>query len=158
DTTFETAGPPAVSGESATAISDVGATLNATVTPNGLDSACTFQYVSDATFKASGYASAKSAPCSPADLGSGFGGPSASATVTGLTPATTYHFRAVATNSAGTTDGADTTFQTHISYLTAVTFFGGTGSKGGQVNTPVGVGVAQSNGNMFVTDSGNARV
>jgi len=35
-----------------------------------------------------------------------------SATLTGLTPNTTYHFRAVGNNSAGITDGADLTFTT----------------------------------------------
>jgi DNA-binding beta-propeller fold protein YncE len=158
DTTFETAGAPAVSSNAATAVTDVGATLNATVTPNGLDATCIFQYVDDATFNATGYASAKTAPCSPSDLGSGFAGQSASATITGLTPGTTYHFRAEATNSAGTTDGPDTTLQTHISFLTSVSTFGGTGAAGGQFQSPVGVGVTQSTGNVYVTDTGNARV
>jgi hypothetical protein len=39
-----------------------------------------------------------------------------------------------------------------------VSFFGGTGSRGGQFHGPSGVGVNQSNGNVFVADSGNARV
>ena len=33
--------------------------------------------------------------------------------LSGLTPETTYHYRVVATNSAGTTDGADGVFHTH---------------------------------------------
>jgi hypothetical protein len=37
-----------------------------------------------------------------------------SRTISGLTPGTTYHFRIVATNSLGTTEGADRTFTTTV--------------------------------------------
>jgi hypothetical protein len=50
-------------------------------------------------------------PCSPADLGSGFTYQAATAGVSGLTTGTVYHFRVVATSSAGTTTGADQQFQ-----------------------------------------------
>jgi hypothetical protein len=36
----------------------------------------------------------------------------ASASLSGLAPSTTYHYRIVAASSAGTTDGADQTFTT----------------------------------------------
>ena len=44
--------------------------------------------------------------------GSGTGNVHVSRSLTGLTPATSYHFRIVATNSAGTTYGADVSFNT----------------------------------------------
>src|SRR4029077_3403119 len=70
------------------------------------------QYVSDATFQVSGYTDAVTLPCAPQDLGQGFGDQSASVNLTGLQIATTYHYRFVASNQAGTVDGADQTFAT----------------------------------------------
>ena len=56
--------------------------------------------------------------------------------MTGLTPGTLYHFRVVATNSAATTDGADTTFQTLVSFLVQVGSFGSPGSARRPVPDP----------------------
>ncbi len=86
--------------------------MNASIVPFGLDTTCQVQYVDDATFASSGYTSALSTPCTPADLGSSFTDVPVSADLTGLNPATVYHFRFVATNSDGTTNGADQTFET----------------------------------------------
>ena len=152
------AGPPVVGSESATNVTDTSATLNATVIPFGFDTTCQFQYVEDAAFQASGYNTAMSVACMPADLGSSFTDQNASASVTGLTPGTTYHFRVVATNSDGTTNGADQTFQTLVSFLLQVGSFGSSGSGAGQFQAPVGVAVQQSNGNVYVADSANARI
>ena len=101
DKTFQTAGPPVVVSESATNVTDTTATLNATVNPPGFDTTCVFQYVDDAAFQGSGYSTATSVDCSPFDLGSSFDEQTTSASVTGLTPGTLYHFRVVATNSTG---------------------------------------------------------
>ncbi len=79
------------------------------------------------TFQSSGYNNAQSVPCSPSDLGSGFGPQSVSASVTGLAPGTTYHFQVVASNSAGTTTGPDETFTTHLSFLIGAGSFGSSG-------------------------------
>ena len=46
------------------------------------------------------------------DAGSGTGAVDASATLTGLTSDTTYHYRVVATNAAGVTRGSDRTLKT----------------------------------------------
>jgi hypothetical protein len=158
DQTFETAGPPVVvaGSESAASVTDRKATLNATVNPTGLDTTCTFQYVDNGTFQSSGYANAQNVPCSPADLGSSFSDQSATANVTGLTPGTTYHFQVVAINSAGTTNGPDQTFQTHLSFLIAVGAFGSSGTADGQFQAPVGVAAGPSS--EFVADSANHRV
>ena len=157
DQTFETQGSPVVASQSATNVIDTGATLNATVNPFGFDTTCQFQYVDDAGFQASGYNTATSADCDPQDLGSSFTNQSTSASVTGLTPSTIYHFRVVAMNSDGTTNGADQTFQTFESFLVQVGSFGSSGS--GQFQTPVGVAVDQKDsGAVYVTDSANARI
>src|SRR5262249_29971192 len=81
--------------------------------PAGFQTSCVFQYVDDAGFQATGYTGAASVPCVPANVGS-VGGAfvQVSADVSGLAPSTVYHFRAVATNSAGTTNGDDGTFRT----------------------------------------------
>src|SRR5262245_57392192 len=157
DKTFQTAGAPPIVSESASNITDTTATVNATIIPSGFDTTCQFQYVNDAAFQATGYTTATSVPC-PFDLGSSFDPQNTSANVTGLKPKTTYHFRVVATNTAGTTNGADTTFQTLLSFLVQGASFGSAGSGSGQFQTPVGVALQQTNGAIYVADSGNARV
>jgi hypothetical protein len=158
DKTFHTVGAPVVVSESASNLTDTTATLNATVSPSGLDTTCQFQYVDQAGFQASGYNMATSVDCSPFDLGSSFDPQTTSASVTGLTPGTTYHFRVVATNADGTTTGADTTFQTLVSFLIQVGQFGSPGTGSGQFQTPIGVAVYQRGGQVYVADSANARI
>jgi sugar lactone lactonase YvrE len=158
DSTFETGGPPAVvaGSESASSITDREASVSGSVIPNGLDTTCIFQYVDDGTFQASGYSNAQSVPCSPSDLGSSFSAQTATGSLTGLAPATTYHFRVEATNSAATTDGPDQTFKTHQSFLVQAGVFGSSGTADAQFFKPIGV--ASGPGGVFVADSGNARV
>jgi SMP-30/Gluconolactonase/LRE-like region/NHL repeat len=105
------AGPPFITAESARTAGKTSETLKASIVPLGFATTCTFQYVGSADFAASGYTNATTVPCTPSSLGSSFDYQQASATVTGLTLGAFYHFRAVATNSAGTTTGADQTFQ-----------------------------------------------
>ena len=158
DQTFTTliAGPPSVGGEAATAVTDTSATLNATVNPFGLDTMCTFQYVTDAAFQMSQYDTATSVPCNPSDVGNSFVPQTVSATITGLTPGTTYHFHAVAVNVDGTVTGADTTFQTLVAFMVQVGAFGAPGTLAGQFMTPIGV--AAGGGKVYVADSANARI
>src|SRR5262249_56332024 len=101
------AGPPLVTSESAIQTGTTTATLAAGIVPLGNDTTCEFQYVGNADFQASGYDNATSVACTPADLGSSFAYQAATANVSGLTLGAYYHFRVVATNSAGTTTGDD---------------------------------------------------
>src|SRR5581483_8167049 len=158
DTTFRTAGAPVVVNESASDVTDTSATLNATVVPSGFDTTCVFQIVDEAAFQASGFDTATTVPCAQASLGSSFDPQNASAGVTGLTPGTTYHFRVVATNEAGTTNGPGATFQTLVSFLRLIDMFGGPGSAAGELQTPIGVAVDQRGGKVYVADSANARI
>jgi hypothetical protein len=88
----------------ASAMGPNGATLNATLNPNGADTTYRFEYGTTA-----GYGS--STP--DADAGSAVGETAAPATVTGLLPSTEYHFRVVADNGVGgAVQGADATFTT----------------------------------------------
>jgi hypothetical protein len=100
--------PPTVSTGTASEVTTGTATLNATVNPDGeAFSECKFEYGTTTA-----YGSTK--PCSPAS-GSGEELVHVSASITGLSSDTTYHFRAIATNKHGVQQGADETFTTLIS-------------------------------------------
>jgi hypothetical protein len=106
-----TSGAPLVTYESATPNGTTTATLAAGVIPLGNTTTCQFEYVDYANFNATGYSAATTVPCSPGNLGSSFSYETATASLGGLGTGTTYHFRVVATSSAGTTTGADQEFQ-----------------------------------------------
>ncbi|HEX6455116.1 MAG TPA: hypothetical protein VF009_01210 [Solirubrobacterales bacterium] len=95
---------PAATTESATAQSD-SATLSAKVNPKGSTTTYQFEYG-----KTTSYGS--KAPVSPAFASAGTSPLPVSAAVSGLEPGVTYHYRVVATNEAGTTNGEDRTFTT----------------------------------------------
>jgi len=80
------------------------ATLYGTVIPSGLSTTVKFQYGTTPS-----YGNEVVALESPAN---GTSEVLVSAVITGLTPDTRYHFRAVATNSAGTAEGENQTFST----------------------------------------------
>ncbi len=65
---------------------------------------CHFEYGAGSSY-------GKSVPCSPAP-GSGGTAVAVSAMVSGLNPLSVYHYRVVATNGAGTTNGSDETLTT----------------------------------------------
>lgn len=99
------AGPPAATTNAATNVTSTSATLNATVFPNQNPTTYYFQYGTTPSY---GTQTATQGPVG------GNAGKAASADVAGLTPGTTYHFRIVASNSAGTSVGADATFTTPL--------------------------------------------
>ncbi len=99
-----TTGPsPTVTTGAATSIATTTATLNGTVNPNGISTSYHFEYGPDMSYGTS---------TTPGDAGSGTSDVSVSADLAELTPGATYHFRLVATNSAGPTNGGDETFTT----------------------------------------------
>ena len=103
DRTFPTlAAVPTTTTTSATSITSGSATLNGTVNPNAADTTVTFDYGITVS-----YGSSLTAIESPL---TGTADQAVSAGLTGLTPGTTYHFRAKATNSVGTTFGSDQSF------------------------------------------------
>jgi hypothetical protein len=97
--------PPTVTTKPASSSSRTKATLNGTVNPNGSETTYQFEYGTT-----SGYGS--KAPASPNSIGSGSSPVEVSEGIEGLAPETTYHFRLVATNAKGTTNGPDQTFTT----------------------------------------------
>jgi hypothetical protein len=105
--------PPGVSTGGTMSVTLTTATLTGTVNPEGQATSYYFQY---------GTTTAYASQTAMTDAGSGTTPVNASAAVSSLTPATTYHYRLVATNGSGTTLGADRTFTTDALPLpTAVT-------------------------------------
>jgi hypothetical protein len=103
---------PGVSGTSATEILDTSATLQGAVNPENEETTYRFEYVDQEEFEANGYTNATKVPLSDASVGSGNAPVAVSQAIAGLQPKTKYHFRIVATNLTGTTEGEDRTLQT----------------------------------------------
>jgi len=97
------ASAPGVSSGPARQVSYSSATLTGLVNPRGTQTSYYFQY---------GVTRGYGGQTAIADAGAGSGSVSVSAPLSGLQPLTTYHYRLVAVSSAGTTVGADRTFQT----------------------------------------------
>src|SRR5205807_614222 len=106
--------PPTVATERAEAVRQTAATLKATVNPNGGEvGECTLEYGTTTSY-------GSNSPCAPAP-GSGTSPVAVSASVTGLSPNTTYHFRIAASNSGGSSAGSDMTLKTPSSPPTVAT-------------------------------------
>ena len=86
-------------------VTTTGATLNGIVSSNGASTTVTFQYGLTTS-----YGSTATAAQSP--LAAGAAGAAVSAAIGGLACNTLHHFRVVAANAGGTTNGADLTFTT----------------------------------------------
>ena len=95
-------GPPVAITDPATLMASFSAKLNGSVNPHGLTTSVYFQY---GTTNSYGFTTAPQSHTGNTSL-------NVSATISGLTASTTYHFRIVATNSAGTRYGSDTTLTT----------------------------------------------
>src|SRR5438093_143728 len=101
-TTLSPTGPPVVTTNPPTLIASYSATLNGSLDPHGLSTGVYFQYGTTTSYG--------STTASQTKTGNTY--QSVSANISGLNASTTYHFRIVATNSAGTSYGSDTTFTT----------------------------------------------
>jgi hypothetical protein len=95
---------PTLATDSASPVNATDATLNGTIDPEGVDSTYHFEYGLDLSY---GSRTPESAPVT------GSGPVAASSSATGLRPSTTYHFRIVGTNSAGSINGPDQEFKTN---------------------------------------------
>lgn len=103
--------PPVVEEESVLNVAGTSATLQAQINPEGTETTYRFEY--DTSEYSSNAPHGVSAPSPEASAGAGSGLVSVEAHVQGLTPATLYHFRMVATNAAHETAyGKDQTFTT----------------------------------------------
>jgi hypothetical protein len=94
---------PTVTTTAASSIGTTSATLNGTIGPGGVSSTSHFEYGIDTNY---GSQTAESSPSSASTA------VAATAPVTGLLPNTTYHYRTVGSNAAGSITGNDQTFTT----------------------------------------------
>ena len=95
---------PTVTTKAATGVAEKSATLNGTVNPNGSETKIYFEY---------GTTTAYGSKASEANAGSGTSVVEKSVAISGLSPNTTYHYRAVANNeNPEPGNGADMTFTT----------------------------------------------
>jgi hypothetical protein len=102
--TFNQKHPDVVTG-SASGVTDSAATVGGTVNPNGSNvTDCHIDYGTSQSY-------GSTVACSPSP-GAGSSAVAVSGSLSGLAQGTTYHYRVVATNGGGTTDGSDATFTT----------------------------------------------
>jgi hypothetical protein len=111
---FSNATAPTVQTQPATEVKEATAQLNATVNPNGEEvSECRFVYG-----PTEAYGSSATCTPSPGSVGKAV---AVSAAIGSLSTNTTYHFRIVAHNSLGSTEGFDQTFTTLATSATGET-------------------------------------
>ncbi len=111
DRTFTTIGAPASQTGAAPNVGPDYAVITGTVDTHGRATTWWFDYGTGTGY---GHSTASKS------AGSKAGAQSVSATLTGLTPSTTYHYRLVTKSDAGTTRGADATFTTAGVTMTVV--------------------------------------
>jgi PKD repeat protein len=104
-TTLSSNSPPTVITNNATNITQTSATLNGHVNANGYTTTASFQYGLTTSYGSTVSAgTVNGTSMTPINAG-----------ISGLSPGTLYHFRAVGSNSYGTTYGYDTSFTTSVS-------------------------------------------
>jgi plastocyanin len=101
-TTLSATGPPVVTTNPATLIASFSATLNGSLNPHGLTTTVSFQYGTTTAYGST----------TPMQTQTGNTYRNIAANISGLSANTLYHFRIVATNSAGMRFGVDRTFTT----------------------------------------------
>jgi hypothetical protein len=101
-TTLTATGPPIVTTNPVTNIGSLSATLNGSVDPHGLSTTVYFQYGTTTSYGSTTANQTKS----------GNTYQNVAANISGLAASSTYHFRIVATNTAGTAYGSDRSFAT----------------------------------------------
>jgi Glycosyl hydrolases family 16 len=100
--------PPEATTTSASEVQQFQATLKGSVNPKGTDTHYYFQYGPTTSY-------GSTVPAPPGtDAGAGTSTLEESATATGLLAGSTYHYRIVASNAAGTTYGTDQAFSTEL--------------------------------------------
>jgi hypothetical protein len=102
---------PTVTTEGTSAISAAEATLEGKINPEGVSGTTNyrFEYGLDTNY---------GTPTTETDTGGGSSDVAAAATISGLQPATTYHYRLFGSNPSGSSAGADATFTTAAAQVT----------------------------------------
>lgn len=114
DADFGTKGPPEILSQAFSGVGQTTATVSGSIDPHSVSTAYFVEYVTEAAFVKSGYATATKAPTGGVAIGSGFAGVAVSQALSGLTPGTEYHFRLYAENTVGQHgEGSDRVFTTY---------------------------------------------
>jgi RHS repeat-associated protein len=114
DKTFTTPKLPTVTTEAASGVKEKEATLKGSVNPNGNATTYQFEYGLTTSY-------GTKVPLSAESIGSGTTAVAVSKVITGLAEGSEYHYRVVATNAAGTVNGADKTLKTTHPPQTTIT-------------------------------------
>jgi DNA-binding beta-propeller fold protein YncE len=111
---FATFTTPTATTEAASGVNATEATVAGTINPEGVAGTTTyhFDYGTSTSYGAS---------TEPVDTGGGSSDVPATATLTGLQPGTTYHYRLVGANASGSSVGVDETFTTNPAQASAQT-------------------------------------
>jgi hypothetical protein len=115
DETFTTAGPPMIRYEPPSGITQHEATIHAQITPDQLATVYRFEYGATTAY-------GDEMPEGGEAIGAGAAPVAGSATLPALRVGTVYHYRVVAENKAGVTDGPDQTFTTVLAAPIDVTY------------------------------------
>jgi len=150
DMTFTTLQTPKIVSQSATEVKAAGATLNATINPQGFPTTYQIEYG-----KTTAYGT--KVPAAPKSVGSGTTNVLVSEPTGGLEPQVTYHYRTVATSSAGTSYGSDLTFTTIAPPPSFGFAFGSSGAGAGQFKEPSDLAI-DGEGGIWVVEVGNNRI
>jgi phosphodiesterase/alkaline phosphatase D-like protein len=128
DHTFTTSGPPRIADEPASGVTQTEATIHAQISPDQLATTYRLQYG-----ESTGYGQ----ETAEEELAAGSTPLARSATLTGLKLGTTYHYRVIAENEAGTTTGPDQTFTTVASAAVNATYVAGITSSEAMLHTQI---------------------
>jgi hypothetical protein len=155
DMSLRLSAPPTVTTSAPTSVTATTARLNGTVNPNGQPTTWQFEYGPTTSY---GSATAGQS------VGSGTGPVNVSASVSGLSATSIYHFRLVATNASGTSYGSDQTIGNAVPPLvetgsaegagpTSVTLTGSVDPKGSATTWYFEYGTTTSYGTSSPTGS-----
>jgi hypothetical protein len=127
---------PDASVETASNVTEVDATLEGTLDPDGVQvSSCAFEYGTTTSY-------GQTVPCeqTPAQIGAGIEPGPVGAHISGLEPNTVYHYRLLAGNANGTKRSRDSTFTTLGPLAVTEESFTEVGSSSSEVSAEVSVG------------------
>jgi hypothetical protein len=93
-------------------VNTTSATVGATINPQGEGTSYRVEYVTEKQFEQSGFAGASKVPSGIVGIGNGNSNVPVSVQITGLTPATIYHFRFTAVNDSASVTGPQLVFRT----------------------------------------------
>ena len=143
---FTTAAGPAVATSPASAVTGTTATLNGSASPRGLAATGWYRYSNVNPGTCNDTFGTRQPATGGTSLGSGTSPVGFTENVTGLTPGTTYYFCALASNSAGTSNGAIEIFTTPGPPTVASNAAAGVTSTGATLNGTVTANTAATTG------------